>query len=46
MVEFLFVASGAVVIGYLFFLGCACRISGQASRKEEKELEEKRHEVL
>lgn len=47
MIEFLFVASGAVVIGYLFFLGCACRISGWASRKEEeKEMEEKRHETL
>lgn len=47
MIEFLFVASGAVVIGHLFFLWCACRISGCVSRKEEeKELEEKRHEVL
>lgn len=46
MIEFLFVASGAVVIGYLFFLGCACRISGWASRKEEKEMEEKRHETI
>lgn len=41
MIEFLFIASGAVVIGYLIFLSCACRISGQASRKEEQREEER-----